>query len=137
MRSFRGAAITGAALVVASLSLTACTEPPHACSSVGWFNRIEVQVTGNAAPVARLDFCAGFDSTPGPNRAPDPTTSTHTGDTWNLYTDMTTPKLGRIAAIDAQGGRLVESEVALNWKRVGGTAECGGPEVAYVDLIVP
>jgi hypothetical protein len=135
MRPSRSAAISAAALLAGALSLTACS-PPVACTDVGWSNRIRVTVTGDTAAVDRLDYCAGFDCTPVPN-TPPPTTPSHTGDIWTLYIDMTTPRLVHISALDASGAELATREFRLDWKRVGGTPECGGPELARISLDIP
>ena len=135
MRTYRSAAISVAVLLAGALSLTACS-PPVACTDVGWSNRIRVAVTGDTSSVDRLDYCAGFDCTPVPN-TPPPTTPSHTGDIWTLYIDMTTPRIVHISARDASGAELATREFELKWKRVGGTRECGGPELAKTSLDVP
>jgi hypothetical protein len=135
----RLAALAGAALLTASLA--ACTGTPHACSAVGWSNQVRVHLSGDTAGVEGVTFCAGASCTPPPAPAtPAPGTmsiTTRSGNDWTISIDMTTPSTGHLAAFDAAGDRLIDQRVVLEWKRVGGTAECGGPERAEVELRMP
>lgn len=135
----RLAALAGAALLTALLA--ACSGTPHACPATGWSNQLRVHVTGDTAGVERVTFCSGASCTPPASPAtPAPgtmSTTTRAGEVWTISIDMTTPSTGHLAAFDAAGTRLVDQRVTLAWKRVGGTAECGGPERAEVELRMP
>jgi hypothetical protein len=51
-------------------------------------------------------------------------------DSWRFGFDMNSPGSVIVRALDATGKTLAEKKVSLAWQRVGGTAECGGPETA-------
>lgn len=51
---------------------------------------------------------------------------------------MTAPENVTVRALDTAGEVLTEEEFALEWRRVGGSEECGGPgEAGPVTLVVP
>lgn len=50
--------------------------------------------------------------------------------TWRIAWDMAAPETVTIRALSSAGDVLVEREVALDWRRVGGSEECGGPSEA-------
>ncbi|AYG02771.1 hypothetical protein D7I44_04045 [Gryllotalpicola protaetiae] len=138
----RLAALTGVTVLAAAL--TACSGgPPQACSAIGWTNQVRVHVTGDTAGVDAVTFCAGATCpvpAPPPTLAPAPgarSLTSHDGDVWTISIDMTTPRTGHLGAFDASGAPLIDQRVMLAWKRVGGTAECGGPERAEVTLWMP
>ena len=57
---------------------------------------------------------------------------------WAINLDMDTPESVTVRALAADGTVLIEGEFALEWVRVGGSEQCGGPEEAGpVTLIVP
>ncbi|GAB3536755.1 hypothetical protein GCM10027403_18530 [Arthrobacter tecti] len=59
-------------------------------------------------------------------------------DRWAINYDMTAPKTVTVRALDAAGNLLAEDEFALDWIRVGGSEECGGPmEAGPVTLALP
>jgi hypothetical protein len=125
--------------VLLEASLAACTTP-RACTAVGWLNQVRVHVTGETAAVERVTFCDGATCVPPPPPTPAPDrldTTTREGDVWTINIDMSTPRTGHLGAYDAAGTLLVDQRVALAWKRVAGTAECGGPERAEVTLRIP
>jgi hypothetical protein len=127
--------------VLLAASLAACTTP-QACTDVGWRNQLRVHVTGDAAAVDWVTFCDGATCAPPlpptPRPTPDPIDSTtRDGDVWTVRIDMSTPGTGHLGAYDTAGALLVDQPVALHWTRVGGTAECGGPERAQVTLRIP
>lgn len=51
-------------------------------------------------------------------------------DTWRFGFEMDSPGSATIRALDPAGKTLAENKVSLEWQRIGGTAECGGPETA-------
>jgi hypothetical protein len=128
----------GCAVLLAG-SLAGCATP-HACTAIGWLNQVRVRVTGETAAVERVTFCAGATCVPPPPPTPAPDrldTTTRQRDVWTISIDMSTPSTGHLGAYDAAGALLVDQRVVLDWKRVGGTAECGGPERAEVTLRIP
>ena len=59
-------------------------------------------------------------------------------DSWVINLDMDTPEIVTVRALAADGTVLVEGEFTLDWVRVGGSEQCGGPEEAGpVTLTVP
>jgi len=44
--------------------------------------------------------------------------------------DMAAPETLTLRALSLAGDVLVEQDVALDWRRVGGSARCGGPSEA-------
>lgn len=66
------------------------------------------------------------------------TASRRDGDSWAVNLDMDAPKNVTVRALDADGTVLAEDEYALEWVRVGGSEQCGGPgEAGPVTLTVP
>jgi hypothetical protein len=51
-------------------------------------------------------------------------------DTWRFTVMMGSPDHVRVKAISDAGVVLIEEEARLEWKRVGGSAQCGGPSEA-------
>lgn len=139
MRMPRYAAIAGALLLAGTLA--ACTdEVPHACSAVGWSNQVRVHVVGETSGVDTVRFCAGASCrVPAPTPAPADGIEmvSRDGEVWTIAIDMTTPRTGHVGAFDAAGTPLIDQRVMLAWKRIGGTAECGGPERSDVTLSMP
>ena len=51
--------------------------------------------------------------------------------------DMTTPDSAVVTVLAADGTVLAEEERDLDWVRVGGSAACGGPMEAAVEVAAP
>jgi len=60
-------------------------------------------------------------------------------DTWRFtLVNMGSPDHVTAKALSATGEILAETEADLDWKRAGGSAQCGGPsEASPVELTVP
>lgn len=59
-------------------------------------------------------------------------------DTWRVSMDMAAPETLTLRALSSDGDVLVKQEVALDWRRVGGSEQCGGPsEAGPVSLDIP
>jgi hypothetical protein len=64
-------------------------------------------------------------------RTPSPFIASKADDrTWRFQLMMRTPERAVIRARSAEGQVLVEREVPLQWTRVGGSGQCGGPSTA-------
>jgi hypothetical protein len=64
-------------------------------------------------------------------RTPSPFIASKADDrTWRFQLMMRTPERAVIRARSAEGQILAEREVPLNWTRVGGSGQCGGPSTA-------
>lgn len=153
------------ATLLACLTTTGCS-PFGACPAIGWSNVVEVHLNGNVSEVASVELCvAGVcsTSTPGPlgsfeprqittlgpeqlpsiSPAPaatySPYSSTRVDErTWKIQVQMSTPGSATIHALSTAGTVLAEKDVVLEWRRVGGTEQCGGPGVAGpISLDIP
>lgn len=116
----------------------------NACTAVGWFDELEVEVTGSgAAEVDRLEVC--FDGSCYSGGVSDrektgpqfdvvavAVAKTETG--WTITTSMQTPETVQLRASSESGEVLAEHVVDLSWKRVGGSARCGGPHEAKTTI---
>jgi hypothetical protein len=59
-------------------------------------------------------------------------------DTWRFTVNLSSPDHVTAKALTATGEVLTGKEALLEWKRVGGSAQCGGPsEVPSIELVVP
>lgn len=166
--------------LLTAVALTGCTSL-NACPAIGWFNTIEVNLTGNADDVASLELCANGEcaasitargETDEPLRlvtqdlaelqtAPPefPTASPRSSQTdspaptalplmfsivrvderlWRISLDMAVPHRLAVRALSSTGDVLIERDVVLDWRRVGGSERCGGPaEAGPVSLDIP
>lgn len=131
----------------------------RACTAIGWANFVTVAVDGDARNVSWVqlctpDSCSQATESPAPRTVLPSATATPTGanglgfppgggptvgriavektgsDSWRFGFDMHSPGSVIVRALDETGKTLAEKKVSLAWQRVGGTAECGGPETA-------
>ncbi|WP_299168467.1 hypothetical protein [uncultured Arthrobacter sp.] len=59
-------------------------------------------------------------------------------DRWRIDVGMSAPEQVTLRALDADGDVLAEEDFPLEWVRVGGSEQCGGPgEAGPVTLSVP
>ncbi|WP_427015748.1 hypothetical protein ACQCSX_13120 [Pseudarthrobacter sp. P1] len=113
---------------------------PTACPAIGWIDGVDISLTGNAAKVASLTICDGAGCVPGgvsASAAPTFGTGsvTRQSDTiWHYDVGMNNPEWITVQAADAAGAILAQKTFMLNWKRVGGSEQCGGP--AMTDPVV-
>ena len=56
-------------------------------------------------------------------------------DTWRFAVNMSSPDHVTAKVLTAAGGVLIEEDADLEWKRVGGSAQCGGPSEAPPVLV--
>ena len=107
-----------AALVLAVL--TGCG-PERVCPPIGWSSTVVVEL----AP-------EWTDSEGASVRVADRPAVPVADGSAEVWLDMSSPSTVQVAVLDAQGEVLAEREADLDWRRVGGTAECGGPTEATV-----
>ncbi len=116
MRTVRAAAL--AALVVPVM--TGCAQE-RVCPPIGWGSTLVVELGPEwpdlVGASVRLE-----DSAAVPLR----------GGSAAFSLDMPRPGTVVVTVLDAQGAPLAETETEPDWRRVGGTAECGGPSEATV-----
>jgi len=110
--------------------------PFTACTAIGWSNHVEVIVEGRAAgDVARLALCTergciGPEATPAPTSGPFSFVTDLGSGRWRVELGFETPEDVSIEVFSADGITLGRESVDLEWQRVGGSEECGGPHQA-------
>ncbi|WP_125615756.1 hypothetical protein [Specibacter cremeus] len=114
------------------------------CPAAGWSNAVKVATHGNLDDVAAVTSCAGLGCVPqGPsfaNRAKNGVgllVDDGRGK-FVLNVGMADPTSVTLRAFDSSGRVLAQQRYELNWTRVGGTQECGGPMVTdQLALAIP
>jgi hypothetical protein len=161
-RSRTASRITGTVLALgAALTLAGCVTP-GVCPAIMWGRTIEITLTGPTEAVDQVRLCVDAACTmepPAPDEPPvivesfDPedfTTFTPApetspvefggyalrvdDDTWSI--SMFTGASGEVSvqALSADGVVLAETVTELEFARIGGTEECGGPTRAEVAI---
>ncbi|WP_139185773.1 hypothetical protein [Sanguibacter gelidistatuariae] len=147
------------------MTVTGCSAS-DVCTAVGWNNVVSIDIDGTAGDVAAIELCEDSVcavvapvqqaveaptvvatlmpedlATLAPTSAATdlPFFVAHVDErTWYVSTDMTTPDALTVRALSPAGDVLVAEEVALDWRRVGGSAQCGGPsEAGPITLDIP
>lgn len=132
----------GFLIVAASLAMSGCGIVGTTCPAIGWINTMTVEVPGGASRVADVQVCtpAGCSPTDPAELLSDPEIPSSQGvqgDTWTFSLGMSAPESVTVRALSAEGEVLAEIDAALEWHRVGGSEQCGGPgEAAPVSLVV-
>lgn len=134
--------VLAAGLFTIVVPLTGCG---NACTAIGWVDELEIEVIGpGSAVVERLEVCfdgscysGGGTDTPGQespvvNVNAVSVVKFETG--WKVTTSMQIPETVQLRASSETGQVLASQEAELDWKRVGGTARCGGPHEAKATL---
>lgn len=110
--------------------------PPVACPAIGWINSVTVTLEGDVKSVDLVELCAdGMCSRPrGSQPAAENTipfiASAKSDTVWKITIGMRAPKTVSLRALSTDGRVLAKKEANLDWRRVGGTKRCGGPEKA-------
>lgn len=135
------------------------------CPAIGWVNSITVELAGDVSRVDTVRLCADgacselrpVPGTPAPRivvTTPLDATAPVTPNvqptmapfyaaridayTWRFTVSMSSPDHVTAKALSPTGAVIAEKEADLDWKRVGGSAQCGGPaEASPVLLAVP
>lgn len=163
MRSVWGLVVRPAVLLLGvCLPVAGCV---NACPAVGWVNSVTVELAGDVPRVGAVQLCADGSCSelfPEPGNAAPRVVSTMPlgptapvtpeappsmapfyaeqvdADTWRFTVNLSSPDHVTAKALTATGVVLIEKEANLEWKRVGGSAQCGGPsEVPPIELVVP
>jgi len=140
----RWLALGAAAVVVAALA--GCAPFGVACPAIGYVSVVEVTLTGDIAAVDAVQFCdddgqcsGEFPPDPTPTAATVPlaTSSPMTAPAytatrvdarhWTFTVIGPLPDGGTATAYRADASAAGDATVTLTWKRVGGSAQCGGP----------
>ena len=121
------------------MTLTGCAPAPVACPAIGWVNSLTVEVTGQTSSVERVQLCTQEGCAPG--RDVDSSSplsliavTEREGNTWTFATDMLSLEEVTIRALGSDGSIVSEESVRPDWKRVGGSEQCGGPSTALVTV---
>ncbi|MGY1832959.1 hypothetical protein ACI8AA_21305 [Geodermatophilus sp. SYSU D01180] len=114
------------------------------CPAIGWVNAVRVQLTGDwpgPAPASVRVVCEpSCGQVVRPDRDPESrreVTAPLTGTTAGVPTETETPDAATVTVLAADGGTLAEVGADLDWVRVGGSEECGGPMAATVVVPAP
>ncbi|SNR88240.1 hypothetical protein [Blastococcus mobilis] len=133
---------TGVCAVAAALAFAACTASgTTVCPAIGWSNTLTVGLADGWPDVAGGTLTVGCSSRCGPmpgstgeaNRVTVPLTGRSTV----VQLDMTTPDSAVLTVLGPDGTELAALDADLDWRRVGGSEECGGPSVASVVVPAP
>ncbi|MEO7123844.1 MAG: hypothetical protein ABI400_12150 [Lacisediminihabitans sp.] len=130
--------------------------PQFACPTIGWVNSVTVELEGSVEGVHTVELCVEGTcsvsadqlqveideplqlmttlpqdpeiTAPTSTPATTPPFATKVNDhTWTFNLMMGTAKEVTVRALTADGATITERDVALEWKRVGGSEQCGGP----------
>ena len=131
----------GACAVAAALSFSACSAgATTVCPAIGWSNTLTVDladdwpdVAGGSLTVECSSRCGVLGTAGDQDRLSVPLTGRSTV----VQFDMTSPDPAVLTVLDADGGKLAELDADLDWRRVGGSEDCGGPSVASVLVPAP
>lgn len=123
-------------VVSTPMALAGCGLIPVACPAIGWSNVIVV--AGPAEGITAVDLCdergCGADGASRPDVSGIQPPSTDGIDWTFSLADMSTPDVVSLRATRADGTVIVRDGVAVQWTRVGGSEQCGGPGEARIDL---
>jgi len=154
----RGLVLAGAAVLAVALS--GCTPFGIACPAIGYVSTVEVVLVGDIVRVDTVRFCddEGWCSLSADERLPDPAPTQATllpratsdpveqavytaqrvdAGHWTITVLTGLPTRGTATAYSAEGTVVGEATATLDWERVGGTEQCGGPmEAGPIELTV-
>ncbi|RBY93388.1 hypothetical protein DQ237_18235 [Blastococcus sp. TF02-8] len=130
---------SGAPALAGLLALTGCADGGAACTAVGWNNAVVVEFAEGWRAVeggvtVECDPACYTDVLVDPEAA---TVDPADGESATGLLGMSTPGSIVVRVIGADGARLTEVDADLDWRRVGGTEECGGPHEATVVVPAP
>lgn len=124
-----------------AFATTACglVPIPFACPAIGWSNALTVELDGDTSDIATLqlctkDGCAPSDEGDASGPLGEVDVADRDGDTWVFSVGRTSPEQVVVRTLSADGEVLSETEVAVDWVRVGGDERCGGPGAATVQV---
>jgi hypothetical protein len=129
------AMLTGVFAAGIAVSLGGCSGVPQACPAIGFVHTATL-VVSEADPAA-LRLCAGGNcATSTDIQPPGPFSVTRQADdSWSFRSFASPPPSLDAEALDSAGVVTATTTVKLHWKRVGGSAQCGGPNAAHATLI--
>jgi hypothetical protein len=132
----------GACAVAAALAVSACAAGAGTvCPAIGWSNTLTVGLADDWPPVDGgslvIECSSRCGLMPTSTDEPDELSVPLTGKSTVVQLDMTSPDAVVITVLGADGTELAQLGTDLDWRRVGGTEECGGPGAARVVVPAP
>lgn len=131
----------GACTVAAALALAACGAGAETvCPAIGWSNALTVGLADDWPPVDGASLRVECSSRCGPYGRDGPAdvlTTPLGGPSTVVQLDMTAPDSVVLTVLAADGTELAQHEAGPDWRRVGGSEECGGPMAAVVTVPAP
>jgi hypothetical protein len=129
----------GACVMAIGLALAACgAAAGTACPAIGWSNTLTVGLADDWPPVQdgslRVE-CSSRCGMYGREGPADELTVPLDGRSTVVQLDMTAPDSVVLTVLGVDGTELAVLDADLDWRRVGGSEECGGPHAASV--VVP
>jgi hypothetical protein len=114
----------------------------QACPAIGWSSSVRVELTGDwsARPVGvvELECSTPCERLTVLDEVTGEPVELHTGSdplSWPVFGELPSSAVATVLAPD--GSELARVESQLDWERVGGTEECGGPAEAIVRVPAP
>lgn len=137
VRSVLGSAAMGLFIAVGGSGCMSSV-PPTACTLIGYFSTVEIVLEGpDAAEAERIALCTELgcsvpvsEATPAPTAGPLFTLTELGGGRWRIEFHADAPEEATIRVLAGDGTELGRSTTQLEWRRVGGSKECGGPQEA-------
>jgi hypothetical protein len=125
----------------AVLALAACDgDVERACPAIGWSNLVTVELAGpwpdGGGRSVRLGCGTPCDPSL-PSEAPSAVTAPVQGSVARVVLGMVTPDIVDVTVLGPDGAVLAETTADLEWVRVGGSPDCGGPHEAAVTVPAP
>lgn len=163
MRKMWGLIVRPAVLMLAvCIPVAGCS---NVCPAIGWVNSVTVELSGDVSRVGTVQLCADgacselrpepgtavprivvttpLDAKASPTPEAQPAMAPFyaeriDADTWRFQVNMSAPDHVSAKALSSTGEVIAETDADLDWRRVGGSAQCGGPvEASPVRLVVP
>ena len=128
-----------AAAIILSLSILVSGCGTTMCPAIGWFNTVNVQL--DVSDAARIELCAEAKCTSHGDHQDAQESTPYSVErvsesSWKVRLGMSTPDHAVIRAFSPSDHLLARERVTLDWARVGGTEECGGPHQADVTISI-
>ncbi|MFD2092456.1 hypothetical protein [Blastococcus deserti] len=133
----------GGCVVAAALAFVACSAGGSTvCPAIGWSNALVVELAddwsrleGGSLRIECSSRCGYLIHEDGPSTDEDALTVPLGRGREVFQLDMTAPDAVVVTVLAADGTELAEVDADLDWHRVGGSEDCGGPHEATV--VVP
>jgi hypothetical protein len=129
----------GASLLAGLLAFAACSAGGSTvCPAIGWSHTLTVGLADGWPDVAGGSLAVECASRCGlmPD-GPDQLSVPLTGGSTVVQLDMTLPDSAVLTVLDADGTERAELDADLDWRRIGGSEDCGGPMAASVVVPAP